>query len=132
MNNLPVFLMADDDDDDRMLARDAIVESAAQAGIAFVEDGIELLEYLESADPLPKLILLDLNMPRKDGRQALREIKSKAQWKELPIVILTTSSEQKDMEYARNAGAHSFITKPATFGEWIDIMKSLADEFLET
>jgi CheY-like chemotaxis protein len=104
-----------------------------------VEDGVELLDYLSGFDKsageagasLPALILLDLNMPRKDGRQALMEIKSIPSFQHIPIVVLTTSREEKDMAFSRSMGASSFITKPAAFDEWIDMMKSLAQRWLE-
>jgi len=134
----PVVLMADDDDDDCLLARDAFEQSKARGAFYCVEDGVELLEYLsgsgkegeEDRSSLPALILLDLNMPRKDGRQALMEIKSIPTFKDIPIVVLTTSREEKDIAFSRDMGADSFITKPAAFDEWIEIMKSLADTWL--
>lgn len=135
---IPVVLMADDDEDDCLLARDAFEESKAPGAFHCVEDGIELLDYLSSSGRrgeknrtrLPALILLDLNMPRKDGRQALREIKSIPAFKNIPIVVLTTSREEKDIAFSRDMGADSFITKPATFGEWLEMMRSLAQSWL--
>ena len=134
----PVVLMADDDDDDCMLARDAFEESRTRAAFHCVGDGIELLDYLlgsgksgeEDRARFPALILLDLNMPRKDGRQALREIKATPSFREIPIVVLSTSQEERDIVFSREMGAESFFTKPATFGEWVDMMKSLAESWL--
>ena len=129
-------LMADDDAEDCMLASDALTASGAGAAFSCVLDGIELMEYLSKharseAKQLPDLILLDLNMPRKDGREALVEIKSEPALRHIPVVILTTSDEQRDADFTRKAGAESFITKPATFEEWVEIMESLAGSWLE-
>jgi CheY-like chemotaxis protein len=95
-----------------------------------VEDGIELLDYLSGSGLLPALILLDLNMPRKDGRQALEEIKAIPTFRSIPVVVLTTSREEEDVIYTRELGANSFITKPATFDEWVRIMTFLKDDYL--
>lgn len=130
-------LIADDDAEDCMLATEAFRESGAQGAFSCVLDGVALMDYLadcmEGRGPqrLPDLILLDLNMPRKDGRTALVEIKSEPALQRIPIVILTTSEEQKDIAFTMKAGAESFITKPASFDEWVDIMKSLARSWLE-
>jgi CheY-like chemotaxis protein len=126
-------LMADDDAEDCMLATEAFAESGANAAFSCVADGVELMDYLakrsrSDAKSLPNLILLDLNMPRKDGRKALIEIKSDPALQHIPILILTTSKEEKDISFSMKAGAKSFITKPATFDEWVKIMKSLASE----
>ena len=128
-HNSPFVLMADDDDDDCMLAKDAFAASGAKGDFICVENGIELLESL-SVGTIPVFILLDLNMPRKDGRQVLKEIKGMPEFKSIPIVVLTTSSEEKDIQYSRQMGAHSFMTKPATFGEWVGMMKTLAEELI--
>ncbi len=129
-------LMADDDPEDCMLATEAFIESGANAAFSCVEDGVELMEYLGDASgfeagKLPDLVLLDLNMPRKDGRRALVEIKSRPSLRHIPIVILTTSKEEKDIALSLEAGAESFITKPRTFDEWVQIMKSLVEDWLK-
>lgn len=133
-NDRKVMLMADDDAEDCMLAAEAFAESGSKAAFSCVEDGVELMDYLAercaSAENLPDLILLDLNMPRKDGRKALLEITSHPVLRRIPIIILTTSREEKDVTLTITAGAKSFITKPATFDEWVQIMKSLADSWL--
>ncbi len=129
MEDTPFVLMADDDYDDCVLAKDAFEEAGAHATFVCVEDGIELMDYLYSG-VLPALILLDLNMPRKDGREALKEIKSIPTFKNIPIVVLTTSREEKDIIYSREMGAELFITKPPTFGEWVNVMKTLSDKWL--
>lgn len=131
--NQRIVLMADDDEEDCFLAREAFSESGVKAAFSCVEDGMELMDYLsEHSQPraLPDLILLDLNMPRKDGREALLEIKAEPTLQDIPIVILTTSEEQKDKAFTLEAGANSFITKPATFDEWVEIMKALAQLWL--
>ena len=127
--------MADDDEEDCILAREAFEESGALAAFSSVEDGIALMEYLfqhsrSESGRLPDLILLDLNMPRKDGREALLEIKAEPALQHIPIVILSTSTEEKDVVFSKKAGAKSFITKPATFEEWVRIMKSLSEIWL--
>ena len=124
--------MADDDDDDCTLAKDAFKASGALGMIHCVEDGIGLMEYLSGSSPLPALILLDLNMPRKDGRKTLKELKSTPAFQDIPVVVFTTSREEKDKNYSRKMGANSFITKPANFKDWVGIMKSLADIWLVT
>jgi CheY-like chemotaxis protein len=124
-DNLPLVLMADDDDDDCLLARDAFQASGIPGLMHFVGDGMELMNFLSDASFLPTVILLDLNMPRKNGHQALKELKSTPAFQNIPIVILTTSQEDDDKSYCRNEGAVSFITKPSSFNEWVGIMKSL-------
>ena len=128
-------LMADDDAEDCMLATEAFAQSGAKAAFSCVKDGVELMDYLSKcsrsdAKSLPNLILLDLNMPRKDGRSALIEITSDPALQHILILILTTSKEEKDIAFSMKAGAKSFITKPATFDEWVEIMKSLAERWL--
>ncbi len=130
-------LMADDDEEDCLLATEAFLETGVKAVFSCVRDGIELMDHLSECmlrDPKgqPDLILLDLNMPRKDGREALVEIKSNPALQHLPIIILTTSKQEKDIDFITKAGAKSFITKPATFDGWVEIMKSLGKEWLNT
>lgn len=126
------ILMAEDDADDRLLARDAMEESRLGNRFHVVEDGQELMDYLNRAGkyatadaPRPGLILLDLNMPRKDGRQALREIKSNPDLRRIPVVILTTSKTEEDILRAYDLGANSFITKPVTFDRLVEIVRTL-------
>jgi len=133
------ILMADDDEDDRLLAQDALAESRVLNELYFVEDGVELLEYLErkgkfkdkSVSPRPGLILLDLNMPRMDGREALQAIKANPNLKGIPVVILTTSKQEEDMVKGYNLGAASYITKPVTFDGLVDLMKTLGKYWVE-
>ena len=128
-----VILMADDDADDRELTRDALVESRLINDLHFVEDGVQLLDYLHQrgvysrpgSAPRPGVILLDLNMPRKDGREALREIKSDPDLRNIPIVVLSTSKADEDIAQSYNLGANSFITKPVTFDGLVDVVRGL-------
>jgi CheY-like chemotaxis protein len=133
---LRTVLMADDDCEDCWLANEALTECGVKAVFASVMDGIELMSHLTEScrsdgATLPSLILLDLNMPRKDGREALVEIKAEPALKQIPIVILTTSKEDKDIAFSMRAGAERFITKPATFDEWVHVMESLAESWLK-
>jgi CheY-like chemotaxis protein len=127
-----VILMADDDADDRMLARDAMTESRLANPFYIVEDGQELMDYLlrrgkyvTQNAPRPGLILLDLNMPRMDGREALRKIKSDPELRCIPVVVLTTSKTEEDVLRSYNLGANSFITKPVTFERLVEIVSAL-------
>ena len=132
------ILVADDDPDDRLLILDAMRESHPQNEVFFVEDGEELLEYLRLENryvggaPRPKLILLDLNMPRKDGREVLREIKADPELRRIPVVIFTTSSTDQDIYNSYDLGANSFITKPVTFDGLIRVIRSLEHYWFET
>lgn len=126
------ILMADDDADDRMLAAEAMKESRLGNCFRFVEDGQELMEYLTrsgeyaTADaPRPGLILLDLNMPRMDGRQALQQIKSDPELRRIPVVILTTSKAEEDILRSYDLGANSFISKPVSFDGLVEIVRTL-------
>ena len=142
MGNAPspiTILMADDDPDDRMLTRDALAESRLANDLHFVEDGEELLDYLHQrgkfsdpqSSPRPGLILLDLNMPRKDGREALRDIKSDPSFRHIPVVVLTTSKAEEDIYRTYDLGVNSFITKPVTFDGLVDVMRALGRYWFE-
>lgn len=133
-----IVLMADDDQDDCALAKDALEESGSKGVLVCVEDGFELFDFLRGSGrykrenhSLPALILLDLNMPGKDGRQVLTEMKAFPEFQNIPIVVLTTSREKKDKDYSLRMGAKSFITKPITFSDWVRVMKSFSDKWLE-
>lgn len=128
------ILMADDDPDDRMLAQDALSENRLANDLHFVEDGEELLDYLYKRGkydvnnaPKPGLILLDLNMPRMDGREALRHIKNDAELKRIPVVVLTTSKAEQDIIRSYDLGVNSFISKPVTFEELVDVTRRIGD-----
>lgn len=134
-----VILIADDDAEDRMLIKDALEENMVTNVLHFAEDGEELMDYLHNkgkfadkiANPLPGLILLDLNMPRKDGREALKEIKANPALRLIPIVVLTTSQAEEDILKTYNLGVSSFITKPVTFSSLVDIMKTISKYWFE-
>jgi CheY-like chemotaxis protein len=127
------LLIAEDDLEDQMLTRDALVESRLANDLRFVENGEELLQYLrregpyseEGAAPSPGLILLDLNMPKKDGREALREIKADPVLRHIPVVVLTTSKADEDIFRTYDLGVSSFITKPVSFQGLIEVMTTL-------
>lgn len=128
--------MADDDADDRMLTKDALEESRVLNDLHFVEDGEELIAFLRregkhAEAPRPGLILLDLNMPRKDGREALREIKADAELRRIPVVVMTTSKAEEDIFRSYDLGASSFITKPVTFDRLVELMKTLGQYWVE-
>jgi CheY-like chemotaxis protein len=121
-----VFIV-DDDADDRESIRDAFLENKHQARYVFMQDGNELVNQLKSGGPsIPSLILLDLNMPGKDGRDALREIKSDQSLRHIPVVVLTTSSSAKDRQAAYRLGANCFVTKPDTFNQFVKLTDSIA------
>jgi CheY-like chemotaxis protein len=135
-----VILMADDDEDDRLLARDALGEAWREGDLRFVDDGEDLLDYLHhrgayqaaGSAPWPGLILLDLNMPRKDGREALREIKADADLRRIPIVVLTTSNADTDIGAIYALGASSFISKPFQFDALVKLMRVLVQYWFHT
>jgi len=130
-NNPIVILMADDDEDDRMLTADALRESKLINDLNSVNDGEELMDYLHhrgryappAASPRPGLVLLDLNMPRKDGREVLREMKGDPLLRSIPVVVLTTSKAEEDVECIYDLGANSFIMKPVTFDGLVHAMR---------
>jgi CheY-like chemotaxis protein len=133
------ILMADDDPDDCMLVKEAFKESRLVNDLRFVEDGEELMDYLHrcgknksaKAAPCPGLILLDLNMPKKDGREALAEIKADPKLRSIPVVVLTTSKEEEDIWRSYDMGASSFISKPVTFEGLVEIVRHLGKYWFE-
>jgi len=135
-----VILMADDDDDDRLLALDALSEARLEGDLHFVENGEELLDYLyhrgkyslAGSAPRPGLILLDLNMPRKDGREALREIKTDPELRRIPIVVPTTSQADTDIGAIYELGANSFISKPFQFEALVAVMRVIGQYWFKT
>ena len=133
------ILMADDDPDDRLLVQDAFDEIRLANPLVFVEDGIDLMDYLRrrgaythlAGTQLPGLILLDLNMPRKDGRETLKEIKQDPVLRTIPIVILTTSNAEEDILRTYDLGSNSFIVKPVTFDKLVEIIRKVTQYWLE-
>ena len=133
------ILMADDDADDRRLTRDALEDSRLANDLRFVENGEVLLDYLRhqgkytdpETAPRPGLILLDLNMPRKDGRTALKEMKSDPDLRQIPITVLTTSKADEDIFRSYDLGVNSYIVKPVTFEALVDILQTLEKYWFE-
>jgi CheY-like chemotaxis protein len=133
------ILLADDDEDDRLLTEEALKESRLANDLHMVEDGEELMDYLYrrgrfsalADSPRPGLILLDLNMPKMDGREALREIKADASLRQIPVVVLTTSKAEEDIYRTYDLGANSFITKPVLFESLVRVMKDLGAYWFE-
>lgn len=127
------LLLADDDPDDRLLVGDALEEGRSSFDLRCVEDGEELVDYLRrhgryadpNDSPRPGLILLDLKMPRKNGHQALLEIKGDPGLKRIPVVVLTTSKAEDDVARAYDSGANSFVVKPTDFGTLVELMKTM-------
>lgn len=134
------IVIADDDVDDCLLLREALEENGLVSGIHFVGDGEELLEYLRregrhaesNTVPCPLLILLDLNMPRMDGREALADIKSDPRLRHIPVIVLTTSATDEDISHTYALGANSFIVKPATFAALVQVMNRVIQYWLTT
>lgn len=130
---IPLILIADDDEDDRMLTKEAFDENFKEKEIRFVNDGVELLDYLRRknkyanpvSSPRPSIILLDLNMPKMDGREALREIKSDPKLRTIPVVILTTSKAEQDIIKTYELGVNCFITKPVSFIAFLEVTRTL-------
>lgn len=139
-NRKITLLLADDDPDDRFLARDALNSLDAIREVRVVEDGAELLAYLRregkyadpAASPRPDMILVDLNMPRMDGRQAIRQIKQDVVLKPIPLIVLTTSNAEEDVLNAYRLGANSFMTKPLTYTGFLNMMDTLIKYWFET
>lgn len=121
------ILIVDDDVDDREIIRDAFQSTSEDQEYHFIENGDKLLEYLEaeSNDHLPSLILLDLNMPGKDGRETLKELKSTVRYQCIPVLVFTTSSSVRDKKMAYELGANCFLTKPDTFNKLVELAKCI-------
>ena len=137
--NTIVILLAEDDADDRLMAEEALEESRLANHLYMVQDGIELLDFLYQRGkfsdpkkaPRPGIILLDLNMPRMDGREALKEIKNDPNLCSIPVIILTTSKAEEDIIRSYSIGANSFITKPVSFEGLVDVIKALNKYWFE-
>jgi CheY-like chemotaxis protein len=128
------ILIAEDDEDDYLLTIEALKEAGVDSQIKWVKDGEELMDYLEpvgtaikkSSPDFPSLILLDLNMPRKDGREVLDEIKKNNTLRKIPVVVLTTSKAETDINHAYDLGVNSYIQKPVRFNEFVEVIKVLS------
>jgi CheY-like chemotaxis protein len=134
------ILMADDDEEDCALTRDALADARLTNEMRFVSDGEQLMDYLHqrgeygdggTAAPRPGVILLDLNMPKKDGREALAEIKSDPDLRQIPICVLTTSAAEEDIFGSYDLGANSFITKPVTFAGLTEALQAWSRYWFE-
>jgi two-component system response regulator len=134
------ILMADDDEDDRDMTQHAFADARLANDLRFVCDGEELMDYLKrrgkyrdpATSPRPAILLLDLNMPKKDGREALEEIKADPALRQIRIIILTTSRDDKDVYQAYDVSAASYITKPVNFDGLVEAIKALGKYWLET
>lgn len=138
-NGTITILCADDDPEDRMLLKDALEEARVTDAPHFVENGQELMDYLyyrgkhnPGNAPRPDVILLDLNMPKKGGREVLREIKADPNLRHIPIVALTTSSAEEDISCTYDLGVNSYITKPAKFEGLVEAMRALGCYWFQT
>ena len=130
------IVIADDDEDDRLLIEDAFQESRLVNPRVYAKDGVELMDYLEmgcraGGAALPGLILLDLNMPRLDGRAVLARLKAHPRLRRIPVVVLTTSKAEEDIFRTYELGVNSFITKPVTFDDLADIVRTLTHYWIE-
>lgn len=133
------ILMADDDHDDQMLLNDAFDDVCLKSPLVFVNDGQELLDYLKQrgkfseleGQPQPGIILLDLNMPRMSGREALEQLKKDEELRKIPVIILTTSKREEDIQRSYQLGASSYIVKPVTFANMMAVAKSLSKYWME-
>lgn len=140
INKEVIILVADDDPDDRLMFKDSFEETGMHNTVHFVNDGEELLDYLMRRGTyasltnvrLPGLILLDLNMPKKDGREALKEIKGNPSLRQIPVVVFTTSKAEEDICRSYELGVNSFICKPLSYDVLVKTVKSLVKYWLET
>jgi len=133
----PYILVADDDADDRFLLQSAFQEEKITNSIFYFKDGVELIDYLTNREEieeigfrLPGLILLDLNMPRKDGRQVLKELKNNPEFRFIPVLVFTTSEAEKDIEDSYQLGANSYLVKPSDYTKLTDMIKAIRDFWL--
>ncbi len=134
-----LILMAEDDPEDAMLARDALHEAKLINPLVAVEDGQQLMDYLHRTGAFapphpavrPGIILLDLKMPKKDGREVLAEIRSDPALRDIPVVVLTTSKAQEDVLRSYSLGANSFIVKPVSFDGLVDVMRRVDKYWFE-
>ena len=127
-------IIADDDADDREIVRDAFMNGGEHQEYVFVENGDKLMEYLQQSSPdrFTSLILLDLNMPGKDGRETLKELKSDKRFHQIPIIVFTTSSSYRDKQTSYDLGANCFVTKPDTFDKLVELARAISKLWLKS
>ncbi|MDW7675654.1 MAG: response regulator [Bacillota bacterium] len=134
-----VILLIEDDEDDYMLTKEALKESRLKNDMVWVRDGQEAMDYLlregdyqdSSNWPMPELVLLDLNLPKKDGREVLAEIKTNPVIRHIPVVVLTTSKAEEDIIKSYDLGGNSFIQKPVSFDKFVETMKAIGRYWFE-
>ena len=132
------ILIAEDDADDRYLLQSAFQENGFKDVLCFVENGVELIDYLqnsinkETEVKMPRFILLDLNMPKKDGREVLKEIKQNVHFKKIPVIVFSTTNNEQEMRRCYELGANSYITKPNSFESLIKTIAALRSYWIQT
>jgi len=138
-NIIPTILIADDDADDRMMIKEALEENNFSHDMRFVQDGEELLDYLHQRGKYltekvqrPHLIILDLNMPKIDGREALSHIKSNVHLKRIPVIVLTTSRAEEDIVRTYDLGVNSFICKPVHYNDLVVVAREIGNYWFST
>jgi CheY-like chemotaxis protein len=134
----PLIVIAEDDADDQFLFQTAFEENGLKLQIKFVNNGVEMISYLDACtaakDPsnIPSLIILDLNMPKKDGREVLKEIKTHPVYKIIPVIIFTTTKNEKEVRRCYDLGANSYIVKPVTFDGLVLIIREIKNFWFNT
>ena len=139
MNNIYI-LVAEDDADDRFLLETAFAENGFKGKLEFVENGVELLEYLRNLNasennaehPLPGFILLDLNMPKKDGREVLKEIKEDPRFKKIPVIVFTTTKNENEINRCYELGANTYVVKPVGFDNLVKTIEDIRSYWFST
>lgn len=133
-----IILLADDDPDDRMLTKEALDENKLKYELYFARDGVELMDFLyqrkkycKDSAPKPDLILLDLNMPKMDGREALKQIKKNPSFKRIPVIVLSTSRAEDDIKNSYDLGVNSFISKPVKFDDLVKVTGQIGKYWFE-
>ena len=134
----PLIVIAEDDADDQFLFQTAFEENGLTFQIKFVNNGVELVSYLDSCKAagdqadLPSLIILDLNMPKKDGREVLKEIKAHPVYKIIPVIIFTTTKNEMEVRRCYELGANSYIVKPISFDGLLNIIREIKNFWFNT
>ena len=122
---LPFILAAEDDEDDQMLLQNVFEEDGYKAKLEFVGNGVELMKKLENIDSFPNLILLDLNMPKMDGREALKKIKENPSYAHIPVVIFSTTKNEKEIKLCYELGASSYLVKPSNYSSFLEVIDAI-------